>query len=83
MADGPAAGLVAVDIIKGLSNYHLLPSIRGDLLMKLGRNTESLEELKRAVSLMDNAREKQLLVEELNLTGAGERSGYPSRAGLR
>jgi predicted RNA polymerase sigma factor len=37
MADGPAAGLAAVDAIDGLSNYHLHPSVRGDLLRKLGR----------------------------------------------
>ena len=69
IADGPAAGLVAVDTIEGLSNYHLLPSVRGDLLMKLGRNTEALQELKRAISLTNNAREKQLLAVKLNLMG--------------
>ncbi|MGD0940703.1 MAG: RNA polymerase sigma factor [Terracidiphilus sp.] len=66
MADGPAAGLAAVDTIGGLSNYHLLPSVRGDLLMKLGRNLEARQELQRAISLTDNAREKQLLAEKLN-----------------
>lgn len=66
MADGPAAGLAAVDTIDGLSNYHLRSSVRGDLLMKLGRNAEAGEELQRAIFLTDNLREKQLLTEKLN-----------------
>jgi predicted RNA polymerase sigma factor len=75
MVDGPAAGLAAVDTIEGLDHYHLRPSVRGDFLMKLGRNTEAREELERAISLTDNAREKHLLAEKLNLMGSGERSG--------
>ena len=66
MLSGPAAGLAAVDAIDGLSNYHLYPSVRGDLLMKLGRNAEAREELQRAISLSENAREKQLLIEKSN-----------------
>ncbi len=66
MADGPAAGLAAVDTIDGLSNYHLRPSVRGDLLLKLGRSAEAREELQRAIVLTDNVREKQLLTEKLN-----------------
>jgi len=66
MVHGPEAGLAAVDAIDGLSNYHLRSSVRGDLLMKLGRNAEAGEELQRAIFLTDNLREKQLLVEKLN-----------------
>jgi RNA polymerase sigma-70 factor (ECF subfamily) len=66
MAHGPAAGLAALDSINGLSNYHLRPSVRGDLLMKLGRSAEAREEIQRAILLTDNAREKQLLTEKLN-----------------
>ncbi len=66
MADGPAAGLVAVDTIDGLSNYHLRPSVRGDLLLKLGRSAEAREELQRAIFLTDNVREKQLLAEKMS-----------------
>ncbi len=74
MADGPAAGLAAVDTIDGLSNYHLRPSVRGDLLMKLGRRAEARQELQRAILLTDNAREKQLLTEKLNRIEKEERS---------
>ena len=74
MADGPAAGLAAVDAIDGLSNYHLRPSVRGDLLMKLGRSEEAREEFQRAISQTDNVREKQLLTEKLNQIGSEERS---------
>ena len=74
MADGPAAGLAAVDTIDGLSNYHLRPSVRGDLLMKLGRNAEAREELQRAIFLTDNVREKQLLTEKVNRIESEERS---------
>ncbi len=66
MLSGPTAGLAAVDAIEGLFNYHLYPSVRGDLLMKLGRNAEAREELQRAISLSENAREKQLLIEKSN-----------------
>jgi RNA polymerase sigma-70 factor (ECF subfamily) len=74
MADGPAAGLAAVDTIDGLSNYHLRPSVRGDLLMKLGRSAEAREELQRAIFLTENVREKQLLTEKLNRIESEERS---------
>jgi RNA polymerase sigma-70 factor (ECF subfamily) len=74
MADGPAAGLAAVDTIDGLTNYHLRPSVRGDLLMKLGRSAEAREELQRAIFLTDNVREKQLLTEKLNRIESEERS---------
>ena len=66
MLSGPAAGLAAVDAIDGLSNYHLYPSVRGDMLMKLGRNAEAREELQRAIALSENARERELLIEKSN-----------------
>jgi RNA polymerase sigma-70 factor, ECF subfamily len=66
MADGPAAGLALVDAIAddpALSAYHLLPSVRGDLLLKLGRAAEARAELERAASLTRNARERRLLLD--------------------
>ena len=66
MAQGPAAGLAVVDAIAGepaLERYHLLPSVRGDLLSKLGRTSEARTEFTRAAALTDNARERALLLE--------------------
>ncbi len=66
MAFGPAAGLELVDELTSepsLEGYHLLPSVRGDLLAKLGRFDEAREELERAASLTRNARERALLLE--------------------
>ncbi len=63
---GPAAGLDLVDTLKAepsLKNYHLLPSVRGDLLRKLGRFDEARAEFERAASLTRNARERELLLE--------------------
>lgn len=65
MAFGPAAGLELVDALleePALSSYHLLPSMRGDLLAKLGRAAEARSEFERAASLAQNARERQLLL---------------------
>ena len=65
MAFGPAAGLEIVDELAeetSLKGYHLLPSVRGDLLAKLGRNTEARIELERAASLAGNARERELIL---------------------
>jgi RNA polymerase sigma factor (sigma-70 family) len=65
MAFGPAAGLELVDALTSepsLKAYHLLPSVRGDLLSKLGRNDEARVEFKRAASLTRNARERDLLL---------------------
>jgi RNA polymerase sigma-70 factor, ECF subfamily len=64
MAFGPAAGLVLVDALKGqpsLARYHLLPTVRGDLLFKLGRLPEARAEFERAASLTRNARERGVL----------------------
>jgi len=66
MASGPAAGLQAVDALASdpvLENYHLLPSVRGDLLYKLGRFVEAREEFERAASMTRNVRERALLLE--------------------
>jgi RNA polymerase sigma-70 factor, ECF subfamily len=66
MAFGPAAGLELVDALisePSLKAYHLLPSVRGDLLSKLGRYGEARVEFKRAASLTRNARERKLLLE--------------------
>lgn len=66
MAFGPAAGLELVDKLRSepaLENYHLLPSVRGDLLAKLNRLAEARAEFERAASLTRNARERILLLE--------------------
>jgi RNA polymerase sigma factor (sigma-70 family) len=66
MAYGPAAGLELADRIAGdgaLESYHLLPSVRGDLLRKLGRYEEARGEFERAALLTRNARESRLLRE--------------------
>jgi RNA polymerase sigma-70 factor (ECF subfamily) len=63
---GPAAGLEIVDALtaeSSLKSYHLLPSVRGDLLFKLGRLDEARAEFERAASLTRNARERALLSE--------------------
>ena len=64
MAFGPQAGLELIDTLMAepsLENYHLLPSVRGDLLAKLGRFDEARPEFERAASLTRNARERELL----------------------
>ncbi|HKU27697.1 MAG TPA: RNA polymerase sigma factor [Candidatus Sulfotelmatobacter sp.] len=66
MASGPAAGLELVDRLQhepALNSYHLLPSVRGDLLRKLGRLDEARVEFERAASMTRNAREQNLLLE--------------------
>ena len=65
MALGPAAGLELVDKLTGdpsLKTYHLLPSVRGDLLAKLGRSDEARDEFERAATLTRNGRERDLLL---------------------
>ena len=66
MAEGPAAGLELVDALAGeqaLAGYHLVPSVRGDLLRKLGRHDEARQEFARAAGMTRNARERVLLLE--------------------
>ena len=65
MAFGPATGLELVDALTSdrmLENYHLLPSVRGDLLVKLGRLNEARLEFERAAALTQNGRERELLL---------------------
>jgi RNA polymerase sigma-70 factor, ECF subfamily len=78
MAFGPAAGLELVDALTSepsLERYHLLPSVRGDLLAKLGRLDEARAELERAAALTRNARERELLLER---AAACARAARPS-----
>jgi len=65
MLFGPASGLELVDALSAdptLKDYHLLPSVRGDLLAKLGRTGEARREFERAASLTRNTRERELLL---------------------
>jgi len=71
VAQGPAAGLDAVDAIaapaadSALAGYHLLHSVRGDLLMRMGRFPEARKEIERAIGMTQNQREQELLTERL------------------
>ncbi len=70
MAFGPEAGLELADALSAegtLAGYHLLPSVRGDLLSKLGRFEEACTELQRAAALTRNARERELLLQRAAL----------------
>ncbi|MFJ6573049.1 RNA polymerase sigma factor [Streptomyces sp. NPDC091292] len=70
MAEGPAAGLALVDALSAepaLKDYHLLPSVRADLLARLGRDAEARTELERAIALTRNEPERKLL--RARLTG--------------
>jgi RNA polymerase sigma factor (sigma-70 family) len=72
MASGPQAGLDALAHLldaPALRNYHLLPSVRGDLLMKLGRGDEARAEFERAASLTRNERERELLLARARALG--------------
>jgi predicted RNA polymerase sigma factor len=73
MAYGPTAGLEIVDTLiseSRLASYHLLPSVRGDLLEKLGRFDEARAEFSRAASLAQNARERALMLGRAAACGA-------------
>src|SRR3984957_4264048 len=75
MAYGPQAGLDVVDQLAAepaLAGYHLLPSVRGDLLRKLGRTAEARAEFERAAALTRNERERQLSPARGREGGAGE-----------
>ena len=71
MAQGPAAGLDALDAAatlggdSTLAGYHLFPSVRGDLLIKMGRLSEAREEIQRAIAMTKNLREQELLANRL------------------
>ncbi|NBH12391.1 RNA polymerase sigma factor [Amycolatopsis sp. SID8362] len=73
MAHGPEAGLAVVDAVASdaaLKDYHLLPSVRGDLLEKLGRLEEAEREFRRAAEMTENARERELLLNRAKAVGA-------------
>jgi RNA polymerase sigma factor (sigma-70 family) len=75
MAEGPAAGLAIADALSGepaLASYHLLPSVRGDLLAKLGRFGEAGAEFARAAQLTRNERERALLLRRAEAAARGE-----------
>ena len=81
MAFGPAAGLALVDELTSepsLKTYHLLPSVRGDLLTKLGRFDEARIEFEHAASLTRNARERALLLERATGCAPGAAPPGPS-----
>ena len=80
MAFGPAAGLELVDALtaeRSLENYHLLPSVRGDLLKKLSRFDEARVEFERAASLTRNARERDLLLGRAQMCVSGSTPPQP------
>ncbi len=69
MSEGPAAGLTLVDALVDeptLKNYHLLPSVRGNLLERLGRRAEARAEFEKAASMARNERERELLLERIS-----------------
>ncbi|GAB3135950.1 RNA polymerase sigma factor [Amycolatopsis sp. NPDC004378] len=73
MAYGPSAGLEVVDAVAdeaALKDYHLLPSVRGDLLEKLGRLDEAGQEYRRAAEMTENARERALLLQRAAAVGS-------------
>jgi RNA polymerase sigma-70 factor, ECF subfamily len=77
MAFGPAAGLALADALRderALAGYHLLPSVRGDLLAKLGRDAEARAEFERAAAMTRNARERALLLDRAARSAASEAS---------
>lgn len=91
MAFGPAEGLAIVDGLvsePALRAYHLLPSVRGDLLAKVGRMAEARAEFERAAGLTRNARERELLLARARSCGAppppaptGDAEGGPGGGG--
>ena len=80
MAFGPAVGLELVDALASepsLESYHLLPSVRGDLLKKLGRMDEARAEFERAAGLTRNTRERELLIERARACAGGPAISEP------
>jgi len=75
LAEGPAAGLAALDAIDAtaLRGYHLLPSARADFLRRLGRRGEAAAEYRRALGLADNTREQRFLAARLAACETGEK----------
>jgi predicted RNA polymerase sigma factor len=71
MAYGPQAGLDIVETLTSepaLASYHLLPSVRGDFLARLGRGQEASAEFRRAAGLTRNVREQRLLLDRARAT---------------
>jgi RNA polymerase sigma factor (sigma-70 family) len=62
MRDGPAAGLALVDGLDGLAESYLLPSVRGELLARLGREDEAAAEFERAATMVTNDQEREVLI---------------------
>ena len=84
MAFGPAAGLEVVDALAfepSLESYHLLPSVRGDLLKKLGRVDEARLEFERAAGLTRNSRERELLIGRARACGGAAAVSEPGVEG--
>ena len=82
MAFGPAAGLEIVDALAdepALKNYHWLPSVRGDLLAKLGRPAEARQEFLRAAALTRNGRERELLEARAREAAAAAAAAAPAQ----
>ena len=80
MASGPAAGLELIDELTSepsLKAYHLLPSVRGDLLRRLGRFDEARSEFERAATLTRNARERELMLERARACASGSMQQPP------
>jgi RNA polymerase sigma-70 factor (ECF subfamily) len=83
MAFGHAAGLEIADALlhePALRAYHLLPAVRGDLLMKLGRLEEARAEFERAASLTKNERERALMLRRAEACAPGDRAGLEAGA---
>jgi RNA polymerase sigma-70 factor, ECF subfamily len=81
MAYGPAAGLDVVDALvsePSLKSYHLLPSVRGDFLFKLGRLDEARAEFERAAEMTRNARERKLLLDRAAACASAPSAGTAS-----
>jgi predicted RNA polymerase sigma factor len=79
MAYGPEAGLALADelvTVPALADYHLLPSVRGDFLAKLGRHAEAYDELTRAAAMTSNTRERAVLLERAAASASA--NGGPS-----
>ncbi len=80
MAFGPAAGLELIDRLTSepsLKAYHLLPSVRGDFLFKMGRLAEAQQEFQRAATLTQNARERELLLDRARGCAAASTRSEP------
>lgn len=75
MAFGPEVGLELIDTVASepsLKSYHLLPSVRGDFLFKLGRSAEARAEFERAAAMTRNARERELLLDRARACSGGQ-----------